>query len=275
MNTQNLGVLAINSLPSNGNAGLKMVISVLGTLVIPVPSVILSGIGSMRHLTGFTRLELAFEDLLEGSLQIARQRKQALILYVGYLGHHEQILTILGLLDQYRDQIKYIFVDPVCGDNGKPYVSEEIIQHWPLLLAKADLAIPNLTEVALLAGHRQGIVKEQSDVYVEEFRQKFPNLDFVATSMSQSDELINRLYQTGKETNFHHFLHPGNYSGSGDAFASLFLYFHFFKGYSLNQSLQKAGDVMADLIRESLTLQSEDLIIQHGFNMKNEDYFDS
>ncbi|MEO1652436.1 MAG: hypothetical protein AAFU64_02725, partial [Bacteroidota bacterium] len=115
--------MAINSLPTHGNAGLKMVMSVLGTRVLPVPSLLLTGIGSMRHLPGFAKFTLPFSDLLAGAFQLLEARNEQAIVYIGYLGEAQQIPIILACLHQYRACIHYIIIDPVSGDNGQAYVS--------------------------------------------------------------------------------------------------------------------------------------------------------
>ncbi len=259
MNKDSLKVLAINSFPANGNAGLKMVMAILGTVVIPVPTLLLTGIGSLRNMTGFTTFQYDFRQNLEGTLQIAQLRGYRLLVYVGYLGNARQVDMIRELVEKYHLIIETLWVDPVCGDQGHPYVSPEIIQQWPHLLEIADLALPNLTEIALISGHQADIQLTQPEPYIQAFRDKFPDTDLLVTSLLEEDKVINRLYQGQKQKNFANPSLPVNYGGAGDAFASLLIYYHFFRGLGLDSAIEKAGQVMLDLIRHAQTEQNLDL----------------
>ncbi|MEO1652115.1 MAG: hypothetical protein AAFU64_01105, partial [Bacteroidota bacterium] len=73
---------------------------------------------------------------------------------------------------------------------------------------------------------------------------------------------------------FHHFLHAKNFSGAGDAFASFFILFHFFKNYSPYQALKESGDVISEMIKLSIQGASDDLLIEPPFPSTSETYFD-
>ncbi|MES2730553.1 MAG: bifunctional hydroxymethylpyrimidine kinase/phosphomethylpyrimidine kinase [Bacteroidota bacterium] len=262
MENKDLKVLAINSFPANGNAGLKMVMSVLGTHVIPVPTLLLSGIGSMK---GYQRYDVPFEQMLKDSLALARANGHQLVVYVGYLGHPQQADVILEYLTLYEDMIRFVLVDPVCGDNGKAYVSKDLIHCWHPLLLRADIALPNITEVALLSGARGSIQLDQPEVYLPQFRLQYPALEFIVTGITEESKVVNQWFtQHGRQVFAHPYL-PYNFSGTGDTFASLFIFFAFFKGQTTEQAILKAGLVMEMLISYSIQCGSSALLIYPEF----------
>ncbi len=75
-------IVAVNSLPALGHAGLKAVISVLGTQTVTVPTLLLSGTGNMP---GHRRVAVPLEELLYSTFELLKEEK--IILYIGMLWH--------------------------------------------------------------------------------------------------------------------------------------------------------------------------------------------
>lgn len=254
----NLKVLAINSFPANGNAGLKMVMSVLGTHVLPVPTLLLSGIGNMP---GYQRYPVPFSDLLNSTLMMARQNGFQLVVYVGYLGDSGQAGIIADALTRFADLVQYVLIDPVCGDNGRAYVPDAIIDSWQQLLTIADLALPNLTETALLSGVRRDINLTKPELYLTAFQQKYPTLTCIVTGIVSGDRIINRWLKPDSHTDFTHAYHPRQFSGTGDTFASLFIQHHFFDNLTYADAIEQAGLTLERLIGSSNGAGSTELMI--------------
>ena len=253
-----LKVLAINSLPANGNAGLKMVMGILGTRVIPVPSLLLSGIGNMA---GHQRFPVHFEALLRSSLQLAADTGQEVILYAGYLGDASQPGIVANLLTSFKPIIRFVVIDPVCGDNGRAYIPVNQVLAWHELLPLADLALPNLTETALLSGIPAPLSLTEPELYLTTFHNKYPSLEHIVTGITSGNTVTNRWIVGNTRTDFVHAWHPHAFSGTGDAFASLFIYFHFFKELSKAEAVERAGEAVEKLVRHSLTAKSNSLLI--------------
>lgn len=252
-------ILAVNSFPTNGNAGLKVVMSILDVRCIPVPTLLLSGIGS---IPGHERFHYDFEHLLSGTLAIARKREEELILYVGYLGSPDQPEIVTRYLDEYRDVIKKVLVDPVCGDQGKAYVPEAIIRSWHTLLARADVILPNATEVALLTGQAPAGNITDTENYVYQLQEEHPHLKVLVTSMVHNRAIANRLYYQQERVHTHlHEQIPQHFSGTGDAFASLVADAYYLKGHSLEQSMALAGDTVKAYLENSVARGSRDLLV--------------
>ena len=70
--------------------------------------------------------------------------------YTGFLGSGEQVDCCLEFFKAYPKALK--IVDPVMGDNGRPYrtCTPELRRRMSELAAAADIITPNITEAAML-----------------------------------------------------------------------------------------------------------------------------
>ncbi|MEL6131906.1 MAG: bifunctional hydroxymethylpyrimidine kinase/phosphomethylpyrimidine kinase [Bacteroidota bacterium] len=231
-------ILSVHSFAVHGTASLKAMLSILGTRVLPVPSLFLTG---LTNIPGHQKTEVAFETLLRGSLEIAAAQQEELILYIGYLGATQQVEVLQKAIEDFRPLFKHIIVDPVSGDHGRAYVPQEIVQLWPELLSIADWAFPNFTELKLHAG--MDINAEiPPDEAIEAFKLRFPQLSFIATSLPSKHEQIELgLWDQGGWQVFSHPQMPQQYGGTGDVFASYFTLAHFFWGKSPYASMELAA----------------------------------
>ncbi|MEM6801839.1 MAG: hypothetical protein AAF696_10585, partial [Bacteroidota bacterium] len=187
-------VLCVHSFAVHGTASMKAILSILGTSVLPVSSIYLSG---LTNIPGFVKTEVAFEELLFSSFKLARERGDQLLLYVGYLGEAKQAQLISQAITEYQDIIQYIVVDPVSGDQGKMYVPQEVLEAWPQLLSQADWALPNYTELKF-----HSAIKGEPDLseegYIKAFAQRFPQLSFISTSLPHPTDLKLTMFRQGE-----------------------------------------------------------------------------
>jgi len=58
------------------------------------------------------------------------------------------------MIDDFYNDNRLVVVDPVLGDNGRMYgpISSEMVSEMNLLIGRADIITPNLTEASLLLG---------------------------------------------------------------------------------------------------------------------------
>jgi pyridoxine kinase len=256
---QNLKVVAINSFAVHGTASLKAITTILGSRVLPVPSVILDG---LTNLPGVKKFPSPLKDLLKGVFELVKYRKQEVILYTGYLGQADQINVILDIIAEYRQYIRFIICDPICGDHGKAYVPQDIIELWPNLLRTSDLIFPNITEVKLLLGLR-GDEEGEDDVYIKELIEKFPGVNLCVTSIKRgNDEIGIQLFQKTSSYSYYHSLLGKNIGGSGDTFAALFILNHFYRQLSEKDALAKSAETTYQLIQKSIDAGADELIIE-------------
>lgn len=73
----------------------------------------------------------------------------------GFLGSHQQISVVLDFIRSFRSDGTLVLVDPVMGDNGKPYAlyDENMQLAMRQLAMEADILTPNLTEASYTYFH--------------------------------------------------------------------------------------------------------------------------
>ncbi|MCM1307174.1 MAG: pyridoxamine kinase [Butyrivibrio sp.] len=70
----------------------------------------------------------------------------------GFLGSAGQIETVHRFIEDFGDEETNIIIDPVMGDNGKPYptYTADMCERMKELVCHADILTPNLTEACIL-----------------------------------------------------------------------------------------------------------------------------
>jgi pyridoxine kinase len=207
-------VVCIHSLTAHGNVGLKPFIAELGRAAVAVPSLLLTGPGNMP---GCRRFDYDFTGMLDGALAAVAERGERAVVVVGYLTREEQVAMIEQALVRHASAIDAVVVDPVCGDAGRAYVSADLIAAWPRLLAIADWALPNVTEVTLLTGL-------EAEAGVAALRNRYPRMQLIVTGVSRESGIATILYANDGSTEEH--VQPqvvGQFSGTGDLFAAVWM----------------------------------------------------
>ena len=244
-----LKVLAISSLPTVGNAGLINLMSILGGHVLPIPTLVISGLGNME---GNQRFVLPFRDILAHTFEMAQRCDYSLLVYTGYFNQAEQIQETIEILHTFQDSIHQTIVDPISGDNGKPYVDQAIIEELPKLSRLADWVLPNETELKLLLNLPMETPLKKA---VQQFRDKFPEANLLVTGIKTKDQIGNYLMTDKEAQLITHDFHDYPYSGTGDAFAAFFMKYRFFKKRETLFAIKKAGEQLSHLIHQSIEAQ--------------------
>jgi pyridoxine kinase len=250
-------VLAIGSFAVHGTASLKTFIAILGEKVLPVPSLLLNGLTNMSLVKKF---DPPFSELLQSTFELAVNRNLELILYIGYLGKAAQADIILEMINIYRTSIKTIIIDPVCGDHGRTYVPQEVIDRWPEIIRYSDIVFPNVTELKILIGHSMDST-DSIERYAEEFKLLYPSAGLVVTSVRKRENIGYASF-AGEPITYLHEMLPKNYGGSGDAFVALFILNHFYKQVPFNEALKLAADQTYTIIKNSIEQGSDDLTLE-------------
>ena len=143
-------VLCIHDLSGVGRCSLAVilpVLSVMGVQPVALPTVVLSthtgGFGTPARMDGGSYGAAALDHYRELGLEFD-------CIYTGYLGGETQVDLAEKAFALWPAAKKV--VDPVMGDNGKPYstVTPAFIDRMRALCQKADLILPNVTEAGLL-----------------------------------------------------------------------------------------------------------------------------
>jgi len=255
-------VAAIHDLSGFGRSSLTVVLPILSSMgiqVCPLPTALLS-----TQTSGFDNYY--FLDLTESMKEIishwAALGIQFNSVYSGFLGSADQISIISDFIESCRqnsdnDKI-LVLIDPVLGDDGKPYgpVDMSMIEGMRGLVKKADIITPNYTEAALLLN--KPVMKSS---HVDEIKEHLVELadlgpqKVVITSIPvHGKEFINSTYFYDK--NIHTFWKvecehlPVSYSGAGDMFASI-LVGSLLRGAGFPESVDKAVQTVFKVIQET------------------------
>jgi pyridoxal/pyridoxine/pyridoxamine kinase len=244
-------ILCVHSLTVHGTVGLKPFLAALGAHCLPVPSLLLTGPGDMP---GVRRIEPDFATLLDGALAACAARSERVVLVCGYLAQAGQIDTVLAAIERYREIIIEQVIDPVSGDHGRAYVGADLLAAWPRLLAVADWALPNRTELNLLGG-------QPDDSAWETWRTRFPALSLVVTSWEETETHITiRLFHRNNEQRCNHERLPGRYNGSGDLFAARWMRARYLSGLDPVQAVHVATAEVRAAILHARDHDTRDLV---------------
>ncbi len=178
-------------------------------------------------------------------------------IYTGYLGTEEEIDTVIGIINTFRNDHTLVFIDPAMGDNGKlyPAFNEHYAKKNADLCAVADIADPNITEAAFLTGlpYRETYEEE----YVRELLLALADLGTktpILTGVSLSEGKTGAMgYDSAKKEYFHYQNDriPAAYHGTGDIFSSV-LAGAFVLGIERTGALKTAADYTALTIAKTL-----------------------
>lgn len=197
------------------------IISVLKVQCCPIPTSIFS-----NH-TGFD--SYFFDDYTEKLPAYIAQWKNLGLRFdgitSGFLGSKEQIAIVTQFFQDFKTPNNLVIVDPVMGDNGKPYAtySQEMCQEMKKLVHYADIITPNITEACILTD-----TPYQKKWHLKEIRSIAKKLalmgpkKIVITGISQGGFIANYCYEpdrTPKVLRTHKV--DSQRSGTGDIFAAI------------------------------------------------------
>ncbi len=170
------------------------------------------------------------------------------LIYVGYLGSLEAVKIAEQVMDTMVAPGGITVVDPALADHGKRYsgLDEAYADAMFRLCRKADFMIPNITEAALLTGmpYRDNLDKS----YILELLEKLPGKNVLLTGVGYGKNQTGFALRT--EAGIQEHVHPklgGNYSGTGDMFASVFC-----GALASGREPMAAGILAADFVGKSI-----------------------
>lgn len=224
-------IIAVHDLSGYGRCSLTVVLPTLAAM----------GVRAYPLLTAYLSAQTAFPtgnravflDLTDQMEQVLDHWKylnaQFDGFYSGFLGSPAQMDILQSCLAKFRHPGFLTLVDPVMGDNGKPYrtYTPELCARMGELAAQADVITPNLTEAAILLGEPYD--PDPSPRKAEEWLRRL-SLDsrrsVILTGLSPAPGTLGAgcfdratgLVHTAQAP-----LAQGRFSGTGDLFASVAL----------------------------------------------------
>ena len=220
-------ILAVHDISCVGRCSLTVAIPIISSVGIEcsgLPTAVLS-----THTGGFTGY--TYRDLTDDIVPIDDHWKSLGItfdaFYTGFLGSFEQIDIVSRLFDDLRHDGTTVYVDPVMADAGKlyPVFGPDFPQGMRRLCEKADVIMPNLTELCLMLGE-EWIPGPYDRRYIDSMLEKahgFGVRKIVLTGISFEDGKVGAVYkdfETGECGDVMRPEIPGYYHGTGDVFGS-------------------------------------------------------
>lgn len=221
-------VAAIHDLSGFGRCSISVILPVLsamGVQVCPVPTAVLSshtgGLGDpvIRDLTDYIEPALRHYQSLGVKFEAV---------YTGFLGSGEQVDCCLEFFKAYPKALK--IVDPVMGDNGRPYrtCTPELRRRMSELAAAADIITPNITEAAMLleeSYHAAPLTRSEAKSMLLRLSHMGPKR-VVITGAELAQGGLASLGYDGENGSFWYVpceYIPVHYPGCGDIYASVLL----------------------------------------------------
>lgn len=185
-------------------------------------------------------------------------------IYTGFLGSVRQVELIIDFIRRFAAPGTAVIVDPVMGDNGKPYatIDDELCREIRLLLPLSSVITPNLTEACILSGmpfRESGYTDtELFDMAVS--LQSMGAKNIVITGITEGNSIRNLICRESGEITFVSSQSTGcQHAGTGDVFASV-IAADCINGVGLEDSVKRAADFVSRAIEitESMNVPAED-----------------
>lgn len=261
-------IAVINDLSGFGRCSLTAAISVLsvmGVQACPLPTAILTA------QTGYPSYYCDnYTDKMEYFRSEWKKMDQHFDgIYTGFVADERQISQIFRFIETFKSPDTFLLVDPVMGDDGKPYpiYTPTLLEQMHELAISADIITPNLTELCLLTdSDYQALISHASpDELIQiigtlgqEFCRKGPRHVIVTGIRFQDRDGIAKMGNLLVDSDdFSLFSFPyigGSYSGTGDLFASC-IAAGTARGYALPSVIRTAGDFLEQSLIHSVREQ--------------------
>jgi pyridoxine kinase len=261
-------IAVINDLSGFGRCSLTAAISVLsamGVQACPLPTAI---------LTAQTGYPSYYCDDYTDKMEYFRSEWEKMGqhfdgIYTGFVAGEAQISQIFYFLETFQRPDTFLLVDPVMGDDGKPYpfYTPALLEQMHKLALQADIITPNLTELCLLTdtdyqplmskNNFSELIQTIQDMG-QEFCRKGPKYVIVTGIRFHYPDRIqkmgNLLIDLNGSSLFSFPYIGGSYSGTGDLFASCIAGGCAQKN-SLSSTIEKAGQFLEMALIDSVKEQ--------------------
>lgn len=248
-------IAVINDLSGFGRCSLAValpLISHLGVQCCPLPTAIFS-----NH-TGFPSFH--FDDYTDSMAPYMAEWKKLDLefegILTGFLGSQRQIGLVERFLREFATERTTIIMDPVMGDNGRPYATytPELCQEMKQLVQYAHILTPNLTEACILTDtpYHEAFTEKQLFDMARRLCDQGPER-VVLTGVPRGAYLENYCYERETEpTVLRTRRIAPQRSGTGDVFASIVA-----AGTVQGVPFAKSVKTAADFIKTCLKRSSE------------------
>ena len=248
-------VLSIQDLSYFGKCSQTIAVPVLSAMGIEAVPLLTSVLSTHTGIPGY-----AFRTMRDFIPDVTSQWKALGLkfdaIYTGYLGSREDVRMVESVLDDFLTPETLLVVDPAMGDQGKLYpgFDQAYVEENKTLCGRADLVVPNLTELCFLTGteYRENLDEEE----LQERLKIMASLgcgQVLLTGASLSEGMTGAYGYDASENTFYACQNehiPGTYVGTGDLFSSV-LTGALVRGRDLQQSAELACSYVQKTIRRT------------------------
>lgn len=247
-------ILTVQDISCLGQCSMTVALPILsacGVETCVLPSAVLS-----THTGGFGKP--AVRDLTEDIPAIcAHWRSRGITfdaIYTGYLGSPRQIGLVEEIFDSLLAPGGLAIVDPAFADHGKLYAGfdEAYVQAMKGLCVRADVVIPNVTEICMLTGLPYG--EEPGTERTEALLRAMKALgcgSVVLTGVGDPGMTGTAVLTEGEIYRHSHEKIARSFHGTGDIFASA-LVGHLMRGSSLPEAAAAAAEFTKRCIQNTV-----------------------
>ena len=170
----------------------------------------------------------------------------------GFLGSAKQIDIVIDFIKNFKREDTFVLVDPVRGDHGKLYSTYTVKMQNKMreLIPYASIMTPNLTELCALLEIdylEETPSYEQLFLMCQSLAKNGPQM-IVVTGLAQGEEIINYVYEKGKEARVIKVQRIGDdRSGTGDVISGVLAGKYLWKR-DFYQSVKSATDFASKCI---------------------------
>ncbi|MDV6378638.1 pyridoxamine kinase [Sporosarcina sp. GW1-11] len=258
-------VAVIQDLSSFGKCSLTAaipVLSVMGVQACPLPTAILSA--QTEYPSFFCEDLTANMPLFIKEWHNLHEHFEGI--HTGFITGKEQITHILSFLDMFHKEGTTLLVDPVMGDVGSAYTNfdEELLEQMKVLVKRANIVTPNLTECCLLTGlsyssldrfgNEKDFLKKVEEAGLQLAQET--GAQVIITGINPpagptNTQSIGNMYIDSKHSIYSSIPYNGrSYSGTGDLFASVIMG-SLMRGETLIQAIHLAETFLTAAIQDT------------------------
>lgn len=245
---------------SVGNRAAAFALETLGHPVWSVPTIILPWHPGQGRAT---RIKLDSDGFSAALTELAtsKWRGEVLAILTGYFADAAQVRAAADLIRAFRQSdpgISYL-CDPVIGDHGGLYVSEEVAKAIrDELLPLASMATPNRFELGWLA---QMPVETNAQILDAAAALNIPQTIVTSAHAMMAGSIANLLVMPGKAVLVEHRTLETAPNGLGDLLSALYLS-HTLSGEKPQDALQKAAASVFEIAARSVKQGSDELLLE-------------
>lgn len=266
-------IAVINDLSGFGRCSLTAAIPIIsahGIQCCPIPT------GIFSNQTGYESYKSV--DFTDHMTDFADEWKKLGAdfdgILTGFISNSEQGDIIARFIDDFGNDNTAVLVDPVMGDGGEVYpcYGKSSIEAVKMLVSKADIITPNLTELCLLSGEKYSdIITLGNDTLLEKVKEMASQTaeTVIVTGIHLSENTIaNAVMNSGEFTVIKSEKLGGSFSGTGDISASYILS-EYLNGSRIENAVKKASDFIVKAIALTLDNSGEKFNPADGIHFEN------